>query len=368
MSSHPNQTFAMHNDWQPEEAKLAEVLWFKFQLNMQLSEQIFSSDWYQQKLNEFRFEQKNRFDEYLDQKKNNEYGWMLEFSRMLKQGYIASRRVNEHIQQGKMVEKDPNDPQHSNVKKLLAKTEQENTPQARSQQVQANKKPIFVPEAVDREQLDRFVQFFIELTERKPLRSQMETWISQLSVMTKQQQQEQINYAISIGKTIIYPPRPALDVSQGGVNNPNAGKRKHARSDKAALEAEKHQLNLSFNGIRLSAHIHRAALTAFIDERFQQEKKAMTPTRLQALVDMLSSMNTEEQANAIRQAIIGNYKTIYAPKPSQQTPRTAMQASQDAANKMKQRTGEQQNRGADNPSSVHQLKNSLFLNKPNKDK
>ena len=365
MSSHPNQTFSMHSDWLPVEAKLAEVLWFKFQLNMQLSEQIFSSDWYQQKLNEFRFEQKNRFDEYLDQKKNNEYGWMLEFARMLKQGYIASRRINEQIQQGRMVEKDPEDPQHKNVKKLLKTTAETNTPQSSSTSAQAiAKKPIFVPESVEREQLDRFVQFFIELTERKPLRSQMETWISQLAEMTKQQQQEQINYAISIGKTIIYPPRPALNTSAGGVNNPNAGKRKQTRSNKAALEAEKHQLNVNFNGIRLAAHIHRAALIAFIDERFATENKAMTPTRLQTLVDMLSSMNTDEQAAAIRQAIIGNYKTIYAPRANQQAPRTAMQASQDAANKMKQRSGDTSEQASSQQGSVNQLKNNLFLNKP----
>ena len=367
MSSHPNQSFAMHSDWQPTEAKLAEVLWFKFQLNTQLSEQIFSSDWYQQKLNEFRFDQKNCFDEYLDQKKNNEYGWMLEFARMLKQGYIASRRVNEHIQQGRMAEKDPNDPQHTNVKKLLESTKTNNTPQASSQQAQAlAKKPLFVPETVDRLQLDRFVQFFIELNERKPLRSQVETWISQLAVMTKQQQQEQINYSISIAKPIIYPPRPSINSSEGGVNNPNAGKRKKSRSDKAALEEEKHQLNLSFNGIILGAHIHRAALAAFITERFANEKKAMTPTRLQALVDMLSSMNTDEQASAIRQAIIGNYKTIYAPRENQQAPRTAIKAAQDAANKMRQSAGDTSNGSFEQQGSVQQLKNTLFLSNKTK--
>ena len=357
MPNHPNQTFAMHNDWRPDANRLAEVLWFKFQLNTQLSEEIFSSDWYQQKLNEFRFEQKNRFDEYLDQKKNNEYGWMLEFGRMLKQGYISSRRVNEQIQQGRFVEKDPHDPQHSNIKKLLADTQIKQVPQATSSQaISVKKEPIFIPESVDKKQLDRFVEFFIELTQRNPLRSQMETWISQLAIMNATQQNEQINYAISIGKTVIYPPRPELNTSSkaGGARGTS---RTQTRDQKAALEQEKHQLNVSFNGIRLAAHIHRAALTAFIDERFSQEKKAMTPTRLQALVDMLSSMNNDEQATSIRQAIIGNYKTIYAPKPNQQAPRTAMQAAQDAANKMKQQTGDTSN------TSVNHLKNRLFLNK-----
>jgi len=361
MPNHPNQQFAMHNDWQPDLSRLQELLWFRFQMPAPLCQQIFQSKWFVQKLNEFRHEQENRFDEYLDPIKNNEYGWSFELARMLKASYVASKRVNEKIQRGEFQDNNPNDPQFTNIKQLLKQTEPA---------LQQPASPLFdiqLPDSVDNQQLERFLQFAEELNGRKPLRSQIETWVSQLANMSKSEQAEQINYSISIGKTIIYPPRnPSRLTSEQAYAGVNIDKNKSSnKPSKKQLEQEKHKLNLSFNGIRLAAHIHKAALAAFLDERFQAEGKAMTPTRLQTLVDMLSSMSNEEQVEAIRQSIIGNYKTIYPPKKSQGTPRTAMQAAKEAADKMKrQQQAPHEQAQATKPNTEADLKKKLFLNRP----
>ncbi len=315
MHSHPNQTFTMTNDWQPDQAKLKELLWFRFQLPQDLCDQILASQWYQQKLNEFRHHWQNIYDEYGDVKKHNEFGWLENFAKMLKQGYMASRQIHRKVQQGRLEERE--DPQHKNAQELLSQTEGKTT-QAPSSQL------VDIPETVDTAQLERFIAFFKEYTNRQPLNSQLETWISQLSQMNPNQQREQIDYSISICKTVIYPPRQNMFQEQStGQSNAqtasgnNSPKRQTNTERKKQLEHERHQLNLNFNGINIPSHLHRNALKVFLDERFHHERKAMTPTRLQALVDMLSSMTTDEQALSIRQAIAGNYKTIYPPKQSQ---------------------------------------------------
>ena len=297
MQAHPNQKFAMFDTWQPKQQRLSEILLIKCAIPQDLSVKMLASNWYQQKLVEFRFDQKNRVDEYLDPIKYKEYDWTLHFANMLKNSYLASKRIQEKVQQGQLEQR--NDPQHQNIQQLLQETEaQDSNPRYN------------VPEQVDARQLERFIQFSLELNGRKPLPSQIETWISQLAAMNKTQQKEQINYSISIGKTIIYPPRTdAKAETRRPVSDANA-----AKQQKQSLEQDRHQHNLSLNGIHVAAHIHRGALCAFLDERFTQEKKAMSATRLQALVDMLSSMTSEDQAAAIRHAIIGNYKTIYPPR------------------------------------------------------
>ena len=322
MRIHPNQRFAMSHNWQPDLQRLSEALRFKCAVPASLSAQWFESDWFAQKLAEYRFEHQQRVDEYLDPIKRNEYDWTLDLAIMLKNSYQAAKRIEEKIQLGQLERRQ--DPQHNNIQQLLKQTEPT---------VQQASKPSAVPENVDTEQLDRMVQFAYELNGRKPLPSQIDTWANALASMEKSQQTEQVNYAISIGKTVIYPPRQPYDLSRFSTQQQNPPSAAEASSKSASprqqhrqAESDKHQLNLQLNGIQLTAKLDRQALSAFLDERFAHEHKAMSNTRLQALVNLLAKMTLAEQAEAVQHAIIGNYKTIYPPR----RPATDGQSSRQA--------------------------------------
>lgn len=365
--------FIMYDGWHPEEDDFIKLIRLRKNILEDESRKMLLTVWYAKKLELFVIEQKKKVDIYADPFKQSQFEWQTDFAHFIANNYQIEQIENTVLKDNfaldnnklrvkvnfplkiknlkfffnysikipesinkialqrflsyrkELLIRDNLSEEIDEIIRILLTMAKEAQKEKVSYSIQHGylmissiniEKPVLLSQLIneiignnENHILYRFLKYREELLLRKTTVAEIQYFASFLEDMTPEEQNKQVNIAISGGYKSLIKPKSENTHSCLSIKNITFQEK----------EQKRHLIQRTLVEFDIPAHVNKIELMRYLDARFNCSNKVATNDQVQEYIKALSLMTPNEQLQQISSAIAAGYRKIYLPKRKNET-------------------------------------------------